>query len=115
MLLRNFRPRPALVTKTTSILQPRFPVIDAHNHLAEPFGGGWAKRPVVELLDALDRAGVRHFVDLDGGAGEAILQAHLDHFKAAAPDRFTVFGGVDWTQWPERGDAFPDWAAERFR
>jgi predicted TIM-barrel fold metal-dependent hydrolase len=115
MRLKDFRPRSQLVVQATSVTRPRFPVIDAHNHLAEPFGGGWDKRPVAEVLDALDQAGVRHYVDLDGGAGETILQAHLDHFKAAAPDRFTVFGGVDWGQWPERGDAFPDWAAGRLR
>jgi hypothetical protein len=115
MRLEDYRPRSKLVVRETTVGGPRFPVIDAHNHLAEPFGGGWDKRPVAELLDALDRAGVRHFVDLDGGAGEGILQAHLDQFKAAAPDRFTVFGGVDWGQWPERGDAFPDWAAGRLR
>ena len=45
MLLTDFQPRPALVTKTTVVTKPRFPVIDAHNHLGEPFGGGWEPRP----------------------------------------------------------------------
>ena len=52
--LEDFRPRAKLVTKQTQIDRPRFPVIDAHNHLAEPFGGGWDQRPVAELLDRLD-------------------------------------------------------------
>ena len=59
----------------TSILKPRFPVIDAHNHLGGEFGGGWDNRPVAELLDVLDEAGVKVLVDLDGGWGEAILDA----------------------------------------
>jgi ABC-type sugar transport system permease subunit len=46
MLLANFRPRSKLVTKTTPVNTPRWPVLDAHNHLAEPFGGGWDKRRV---------------------------------------------------------------------
>ena len=50
MLLENFRPRSKLVTKTSSVNKPRFPVIDAHNHLAEPFGGGWDNKPISELL-----------------------------------------------------------------
>jgi predicted TIM-barrel fold metal-dependent hydrolase len=115
MLLENFRPRSKLVTKQTPVNRPRFPVIDAHDHLAEPFGGGWDKKPVRELLSLLDEAGVTHYVDLDGGWGEDILNRHLDHFKNAAPDRFQIFGGVDWAQWKDKADAFPEWAAKRLR
>lgn len=115
MLLENFRPRSKLVTKTTLVNKPRFPVIDAHNHLGEPFGGGWDKRPLSELLDLLDEAGVTHYVDLDGGWGEDILYAHLRYFKEGAPERFRIFGGIDWSQWNRLGDGFPDWAAGRLR
>lgn len=115
MLLQHFRPRAQLVTRTTRVEKPRFPVIDAHNHLAEPFGGGWDKKPLPELLDQLDQAGIVHYVDLDGGWGEELLNFHLDYFKARAPERFTIFGGVDWSKWPELGNAFPDWAARRLR
>jgi predicted TIM-barrel fold metal-dependent hydrolase len=113
--LGEYRPQPRLVTKISTINKPRFPVIDAHNHLGEPFGGGWDKRPLVELLDVLDEANVTTYVDLDGGWGEDILQRHLDLFKQGAPDRFLVFGGVDWEQWPAMGDEFGDWAAGRLR
>jgi len=111
MLLEQFCPRSKLVTKTTLVNQPRFPTIDAHNHLAEPFGGGWDKKPIAELLTQLDEAGIVHYIDLDGGWGEDILQAHLDYFKAQAPERFHVFGGVDWDKWLELGDSFPEYAA----
>lgn len=115
MLLTHFRPHPKLVTKVTPVLRPRFPVIDAHNHLGDPFGGGWDKKPVSELLAVLDEAEVRTYVDLDGGWGENILHAHLDHFKNAAPDRFKIFGGVDWSNWSAQGDTFGEWAAKQFR
>lgn len=115
MQLSDFRPRPAVVRKETEVLRPRFPAIDAHNHLAEPFGGGWDKRPVAELLDLLDAADVRLYVDLDGGWGEEILHRHLDYFKAAAPERFRIFGGVDWSQWPAQGNRFGEWVAARLR
>ena len=115
MLLADFRPKSQLVTKTTLVEKPRVPVIDAHNHLAEPFGGGWDKKPLAELLDSLDEAGVVTYVDLDGGWGEEILNTHLDLFKAKAPDRFQIFGGVDWSQWESKGDGFPEWAAGRLR
>lgn len=115
MLLTNFRPKSQLVTKSSLVEKPRFPVIDAHNHLGAPFGGGWDKKPLSELLDLLDKAGVTHYLDLDGGWGEEILNHHLDYFKAKAPERFRIFGGVDWSQWESRGDRFPEWAANRLR
>lgn len=115
MLLIDYRPYPVLVRKVTPITKPRFPVIDAHNHLGPEFGGGWSERPAAELLDALDQADVRLYVDLDGGWGEDILQHRLDKFKAGAPERFRIFGGVNWSAWPEHGDRFGEWAAERFR
>lgn len=113
MLLSDYQPIPKLVTKTTTVLKPRFPVIDAHNHLGGAFGGGWDKRPLSELIDLLDEADVRLYVDLDGGWGEQILDEHLRLFKEPAPDRFRVFGGVDWSKWPEHGDRFGEWAAQR--
>jgi predicted TIM-barrel fold metal-dependent hydrolase len=115
LLLREYLPRPRLVVPATEVQRPRFPVVDAHNHLGEEFGGGWDRRPLAELLPLLDEADVRLLVDLDGGWGEAILQHHLDHFKAAAPERFCVFGGVDWPAWAEQGDRFGEWAAGRLR
>ena len=115
MELQDFNPQSKLVTRTTQVEKPRVPAIDAHNHLGESFGGGWDKRPVGELLDLLDSAGISHYVDLDGGWGEGILNAHLDHFKHPAPDRFMIFGGVDWSRWSEKGNQFPEWAADRLR
>ncbi len=113
MQLERFHPRSQLVVEATHIEKPRFPVIEAHSHLGEPFGGGWENRPFEELLERLDEARVVHLVDLDGGWGEDILSSHLDAFKAKAPERFSVFGGVDWSKWTEKGEAFPEWAAGR--
>jgi predicted TIM-barrel fold metal-dependent hydrolase len=115
MLLADFHPKSQLVTKSTAVEKPRFPVIDAHNHLGESFGGGWDGKPLSGLLDILDKAMVVTYVDLDGGWGEDILIAHLDHFKAKAPERFQVFGGVDWSKWESMGERFPEWAASRLK
>jgi predicted TIM-barrel fold metal-dependent hydrolase len=113
--LHDYRPRPRVITGMTAVEKPRFPTIDAHNHLGEPFGGGWDQRPVSDLIDQLDESGVVKYVDLDGGWGEEILHRHLDYFKAAAPDRFLIFGGVDWDAWAEQGHGFGEWAAGQLR
>jgi len=115
MLLSEYQPEPKLVTSVTEIRKPRYPVIDAHNHTGNEFGGGWCRRPVSELEDVLDAAHVTHFVDLDGGWGEDILKHRLDKFKAVIPDRYLVFAGVNWAAWPEKGDNFGEWAAGRLR
>jgi len=115
LLLRDYVPRSRLRVSETRIEYPRFPVIDAHNHLGEIFGGDWCNRPISELLDVLDEAEVQILVDLDGGWGEEILNRHLDHFKSAAPDRFLHFGGVDWSQWSQLGARFGETTAKKIR
>ncbi len=62
MELKDFRPQSKLVTRATRVERPRFPAIDAHNHLNEAFGGGWDQRPVQELLDLLESRGIRKAV-----------------------------------------------------
>jgi predicted TIM-barrel fold metal-dependent hydrolase len=111
MKLSDFRPVSKLVTPVTLVEKPRYPVVDAHNHLAAPFGGGWIDKALNEIHAALDEAGVSHLVDLDGGWGEDILQRHLD--KLSPSPRFHIFGGVDWAKWAEMGDAFPEYATRR--
>lgn len=114
MNLSDYKPLSRLVTRQTPIERPRFPVIDAHNHLGM-FGGNWQDKPVSELLARLDEVDVRVYVDLDGGWGESILENHLDAIKSKAPERFLMFGGVDWSQWAEKGEKFGEWAAGRLR
>src|SRR4051794_35577252 len=80
LYLHEFLPQPKLSVPVTQITRPRFPVIDAHNPLGPDFGGGWSERPVAQLIDALDQADVRVYVDLDGGWGEQILNQRLEHF-----------------------------------
>lgn len=100
MLLRQYRPRCAAKMRHTRIDRPKFPVIDAHNHLGcllpgVPTSGGWDKRPVRELLDVMDAAGVQTVVDLDGQWDDA-LEKELDRYARPHPRRFIVFVGVDY-------------------
>ncbi len=111
MQLEDYRPRSALTLPITETTNPRFPVIDAHNHLE----GYWQQRPVAELVSLLDQAGIFAYVDLDGMWGEEVLNRHLDRYKNAYPERFRVFTGVDWSAWHMEGNQFGERAAARLR
>ena len=87
--VRDWQPRSMLITKTTEVAKPAFPVIDVHNHL----GGGkriLARERVRHYVAEMDAAGVRTVVNLDGGWGERLREsiAALDN---AYPGRFLTY------------------------
>jgi predicted TIM-barrel fold metal-dependent hydrolase len=113
LVLADFRPRRALRVVAHEVSRPRFPVIDAHNHLGSAFGGDWPTRPPAELAAVLDVSGIETIVDLDGGQGEA-LSAEIERWRAAGPGRVAVFAGLDYDHWAS--DArFGETEAERLR
>jgi predicted TIM-barrel fold metal-dependent hydrolase len=103
--LRDWEPKSMMVTKTTVVEKPRFPVIDMHNHL----GGGKDRltpEVVKRYLAEMDAAGVRTVVNLDGGWGDRLKEtiAALDE---AHPGRFLTyalinFEGIDDADWSLR-------------
>lgn len=103
--LRDWEPKSMLVTKTTVVEKPRFPVTDIHNHL----GGGkqylTADR-VQRYLTEMDEAGVRTVVNLDGGWGDRLKET-LAALDQAHPGRFATFAlvnfeGIDEDGWTDR-------------
>ncbi len=114
LYLKDYIPQSCLVVPRHEVPRPRFPVIDVHTHLGKHFGELEPGIAVEELLATMDALDVRAVVELDGGWGEEILQQRLDHFKAAAPERFVCFGGVAWGEWPNHPRDFGAWAADRF-
>ena len=105
--------RVTLKTRNHRPTRPRFRAIDAHAHLNSVFAGRWRGRSAVDIVDALDRAGVDALVDLDGGWGDA-LSAEIDRLQRAYPDRFAVFAGVEPEGFAQRED-FGVFEAERLR
>ena len=87
-------PRPMLSLEEHDVVKPRFPVIDAHNHLGPFFGGDWHRRPARDLLDVMDESQVRNVVDLDGGFDDQ-FQREIDKWSVLG-ERVLVFGGVNW-------------------
>jgi predicted TIM-barrel fold metal-dependent hydrolase len=111
--LADFRPRSALRVPAHEVRRPRYPVVDAHNHLGAAFGGEWADRSPADLLAILDEAGVEAVVDLDGGQGDA-LSAEIERWRGAGSDRVAVFAGLDYAAW-ERDRSFGETEAARLR
>ena len=87
-------PRPMLVVERHDVLRPRFQAIDAHNHLGPFFGGEWSRRPVRELANLLDEAGIEAIVDLDGGFGDHFYREYEKWSPLGR--RVLVFTGVGW-------------------
>jgi predicted TIM-barrel fold metal-dependent hydrolase len=103
--LRDWEPRSMLVTKSTEVAKPAFPVIDVHNHLG---GGNTILTPerIRHYLEEMDAAGVRTVVNLDGGWGQRLKET-LAALDQAHPGRFLTyalidFGGIDDPGWSAR-------------
>src|SRR5262245_39017256 len=103
--LHDWEPRSMLVTKTTVVEKPMFPVIDMHNHLG---GGKERLKPEVvkRYLTEMNEAGVKNVVNLDGGWGDRLKET-LAALDEAHPDRFLTFAlinfdGIDDPNWSER-------------
>src|SRR6516164_6320150 len=102
--LRDWQPRSMLITKTTEVSRPAFPVVDVHNHL----GGGQATltpERVQRYLEEMDAAGVRTVVNLDGGWGERLKET-LAALDQAHPGRFLTYALIDFS-----GIDDPGWSA----
>src|SRR4051794_36703754 len=72
--LRDWEPRSMMVTRTTLVDRPKFPVVDVHNHL----GGGkdqLTTAVVDRYLSEMDAAGVRTVINLDGGWGDRLVES----------------------------------------
>jgi predicted TIM-barrel fold metal-dependent hydrolase len=103
--LRDWEPRSMMVTKTTVVNKPLYPVVDMHNHL----GSGKERltaRFVEKCLAEMNEAGVRCVVNLDGGWGDRLKET-LAALDEAHPGRFLTFAlvnfdGIDDNDWGER-------------
>ena len=97
--LRNWTPRSQLSVPGTGVATPRFPVIDAHNHLGRWLtgDGSWMVSDPAALVDLMDRCGVRAMVNLCGRFG-AELAENIARYDDAYPGRFATFCHVDWAE-----------------
>lgn len=111
LLLKDFAPRPTIVTRDTLVEQPKFPAIDAHNHLGfvtDSFGeavngeGTGCLGDLGELVGIMDQCGVKAMANLTGRWGSD-LKRLIDKFEGGHPGRFYTFCNVDWSRATEPG------------
>lgn len=110
VLLSAYVAEPTVVLERTTVERPRFPVIDCHEHLGRwltPDGDWiaadlagrraeeWMTPDVGALIEVLDAHDVAACVNLDGG-WDGELEANLDRYDRAHPDRFLTFCQLDW-------------------
>jgi len=103
LALKDFRPQSLLRVASHVPQRPRFPVIDAHNHL---FGD----LPADELIRVMDAAGVRVWVNVTGNTTLPVvnntytiarrdLGCFLDNYVRRYPGRFAALTMADFAQW----------------
>ena len=94
--LVDWAPRPQLRLAATHVPAAAFPAVDVHNHLGRWLTDDWCAPDVGALLSLMDRTNLQAVVNLDGLWG-AELEANLDRYDRAHPDRFVTFCQVDWS------------------
>ena len=101
----NFHPEPLLKRPGHVPQQPRFPAIDAHNHL---FGEADPR----DLVATMDQSGVRTFVNVTGNAilpykentytiQRRDIQLYFQNYVKAYPGRFAALTMAEFAQWGE--------------
>ncbi len=88
LAISDFEPRAMLTTASREVTRPRFPAIDAHNHLdsLEP----------ASVLAIMDECGIEHIVNITMKVSDEAFRV-MDKFAAASPGRFSTIGWMDWT------------------
>ncbi len=96
--LRDFAPRPMLVTEAHQVQRARSSAIDAHNHLGRWLtpDHSWMVPDVHALIRIMDACNISTIVNLDGMWGDE-LEANLDRYDRAWPGRFRTFAQCEWT------------------
>jgi len=117
LLLKDFMPRSTLIVEEHVVERPKFPAVDAHNHLGfrtDAFGQprpgaeiGW-RGDVDGLVRTMDQCDIKAIANLTGRWGDD-LKRLLDQFEGRYPGRFFTFANVDWSRVNEPG--FGEWAA----
>lgn len=85
--LNEFRPVCRLEIPQQERLIPKFPVIDAHNHLTRT-------KDSAKLVEDMERFHIKHIIDIDGFWDER-MDFQIRNYVERYPGKFSIFGRVD--------------------
>lgn len=94
--LLDWEPKSQMVVKATTIIKPKFPVIDIHNHLRN-------HEMTETYLEEMDKSGVWKAVSLDGRSVDDFYKEHLTALQKVSKERFLVFFTPDFSKISEPG------------
>ena len=97
LLLKDYDPKSMLHASVHETPRAKFPVIDVHNHVNDPWGDHAKDIPPAEVVRRMDRANIQKIVILTGMWGDR-LQGLIDKMVKPYPDRFLVFTQIDWNR-----------------
>jgi uncharacterized protein len=97
LLLKDYDPKSMLHASVHETPRAKFPVIDVHNHVDDPYGDHGEDIPPAEVVRRMDSANVQKIVILTGMWGDK-LQGLIDKMVKPYPDRFIVFAQIDWSK-----------------
>jgi predicted TIM-barrel fold metal-dependent hydrolase len=89
--LVDWRPKCQMVVRETTVLKPKFPVIDIHNHLRR-------LENTEKYLEEMDKAGVWKCVSLDAASENDFYKEHLRVSMGVSRDRFLLFFRPDFSK-----------------
>lgn len=95
--ISDFNPICTLHKVVHEVHQPRFPVIDYHNHLD-------AQEPAA-VLQIMDACGIEQIVNITMKVGDEAIE-QIERYRAADARRFHTIGWMDW-----RGADSPDFSS----
>lgn len=108
LLLRDFKPQPALHGAQHLVYKARFPVVDIHQHVNDAMGIQSHLRPA-DVIARMDQLNIKTIVILTGMWGEQ-LQRVVEEMVKPYPGRFMVFVQLDWSRIDD-----PDFSAQMVR
>jgi hypothetical protein len=97
LLLKDYDPKSMLHAAVHETPRAKFPVIDIHNHVNDPYGDHAEEIPPAEVVRRMDSSNVQKIVILTGMWGDK-PQGLIDKMVKPYRNRFIVFTQIDWSK-----------------
>jgi len=111
LVLKDYAPKPAIVTPRTEVVAARYPAIDVHAHLI--LGREFSppdEASMTQIMDWMDELNLQTLLNLTGGHGEKLTKS-IEFLRDHSPEKFLVCTQPDFTRIGEAD--YPQWQADQ--